>query len=152
VQRLGQEVVYFSHALSARWEVWMRTFRHLVAAAVIVGIGGTSAVAEQRHVVDAAAIAGAVQNHLTAEERNRSAVLEALARPEVARVAGATGTDLGRLRASVGTMSPADLERAAASAREVNQSLIGGASTVTISTTTIIIGLLVLILLIVALD
>jgi hypothetical protein len=48
-------------------------------------------------------------------------------------------------------MSPSELARVAAQAREAEQGLAGGASTVTISTTTIIIGLLVLILLIVAL-
>ena len=63
-----------------------------------------------------------------------------------------TGIDVDRLSAAVSTMSVADAERAADAARQVNDSLVGGASSVTISTTTIIIALLVIILLIVALD
>lgn len=130
----------------------MRTFRHLVATALIIGIGSSAAFAQQRHVVDPAALAGTVRAHAAAQDQDRAAVMDALAKPEVQRVAGKTGLDLDRLKAAVGTMSPSDLERVATSAREVNQTLVGGASTVTISTTTIIIGLLVLILLIVALD
>ena len=83
---------------------------------------------------------------------DRAAIREALGRPEVQSLANKTGIDVDRLSAAVNTMSDADAQRAADAAREVNQSLVGGASTVTISTTTIIIGLLVLILLIVALD
>jgi hypothetical protein len=133
-------------------EVWMRTFRHLVATALIIGIGSTSAFAQRRHVVGQAALAGAVRAHAAAQDQNRAVVLEALGRPEVQQVAGTTGIDLGQLRAAVGTMSTSELERAAASAQHVNRTLVGGASTVTISTTTIIIGLLVLILLVVAVD
>ncbi len=130
----------------------MRTCRHLVATAMIIGIGSTPAFAQQRHIVDPAALAGTVHAHAAAQDRNRAVVLDALGKPDVQRIAGRTGIDLDRLKAAVATMSPSDLARAAASAREVNETLVGGASTVTISTTTIIIGLLVLILLIVALD
>lgn len=130
----------------------MRTFRHLVATALIIGSGSTSSFAQQRHVVDPSALDGTVRAHAAAQGHNRAIVLEALGRPEVRQVAGTTGIDLGQLMAAVGTMSPSELERAAASAQQVNATLVGGASTVTISTTTIIIGLLVLILLIVALD
>lgn len=134
----------------------MRLLRHLVAAALVVGPGSPSAFAQQRHVVDAAALAGAVRQHADVQDTNRRVVRDTLTRPEVQRAAGAAGIDLGRVAANVDTMSSDDVARAAAAARDVNQaldrSMVGGASTVTISTTTIIIGLLVLILLIVALD
>jgi hypothetical protein len=132
-------------------EVWMRTFHHLVAATLTLGLA-SSAAAQPRHVVDPAAVAGTARQHAVGQEQDRAAIREALARPEVRSVAAKTGVDLGRLSAAVDTLPPSDLARAAAAARDVNQSLVGGASTVTISTTAIIIGLLVLILLIVALD
>ena len=59
------------------------------------------------------------------------------------------GVDLDRVNAAVDTMQGADLEQAASTARQVNQELVGGASSVTLSTTTIIIILLAIILLVV---
>ena len=59
---------------------------------------------------------------------------------------------MARVAAAAETLSGADLERAAEAARQVNDSIVGGASNVVISTTTIIIALLVVILIIVAVD
>lgn len=134
----------------------MRLVRHLVAAVLIVGIGAPSAFAQQRHVIDPASIGDAVRDHVAAQNADRTAVQTALARPEVRHAAAVAGMDIERVSAAVNTMSADDLNRTAAAARDMSQALdhalVGGASTVTISTTTIIIGLLVLILLIVALD
>ena len=49
------------------------------------------------------------------------------------------------LTASVSTLSGPDLEGAASAARQVNDTLVGGAYSVTLSTTTIVIVLLALI-------
>ncbi|MGE3176699.1 MAG: hypothetical protein AB7O32_04480 [Vicinamibacterales bacterium] len=130
----------------------MRTFRHLVAAALMFGIATAPALAGERHLVDSTALATAVRAHASAQEQQRSAVLETLSRPEVQGVARSAGFDTTELSDAVKALSPAQLGRVAVSAGAVNDALVGGASTVTISTTTIIIGLLVLILLIVALD
>jgi hypothetical protein len=65
-------------------------------------------------------------------------------------MAGKYGIDLRRAESTVATMNAADLASVAAQAREADRALAGGASTVTISTTAIIIGLLLLILIIVA--
>lgn len=102
--------------------------------------------------MDPAAIASEVGRHVAKQDADRAAVREALSRPKVREVAAKTGIDLNRLTAAVDTMNGSALERAADAARHVNQSLVGGQSRVTISTTTIIIGLLVLILIIVAVD
>lgn len=142
----------------------MRMLRHLVAAVLMVGLASPSAFAQQRHVVDASSLAGAVRQHVETQDTNRAALHDTFARPDVQRAASAAGIDLDRLSTAVDTLSADDLARASAAARDVNaaldraansatdQSLVGGASTIVISTTTIIIGLLVLILLIVALD
>lgn len=109
------------------------------------------ALAQDRHVISRSAMASAVADHIAEQQADRAAIREALDRPEVREVAARTGVDAERLDALAGTLSGSDLKAVADGARAVNESLVGGASTVTISTTTIIIGLLVLILLIVAL-
>jgi hypothetical protein len=109
------------------------------------------AFAAAQHVVPPSQVAAAVADHVAKQDADRATVREALARPEVQRVAATMGLDLARAAAAVDTMSAADLERAATAARDVNQQLVGGASTIVISTTTIIIILLLVIILIVAL-
>jgi hypothetical protein len=113
-------------------------------------IGSLPAFAEQQHVVAPSELASTVADHVAKQDADRSAVHEALARPEVQRVASSIGLDLTRATAAIDTMSAQDLERAASAARDVNQQLVGGASTVVISTTTIIIILLLVIILIIA--
>ena len=99
-----------------------------------------------------AALAAAVANHAAKQDADRESIHQALSRPEVIDVAARTGVDLARLNAATQTLSGADLERAAAAARQVNDSLVGGASTVVISTTTIIIALLIVIIIILIAD
>ena len=132
----------------------MMTIRGLLVVflAVLMAFAGVpSASAEQRHVVDPAAIASTIGGQLASQDADRAVVREALARPEVQSVAREMGVDLKRADAAIGTLAGADLARAASAARQVNGALTGGASTVVISTTTLIIILLVVILLIVAL-
>jgi hypothetical protein len=130
-------------------EVSMRTFRQLLVALLVV-VTALSPVtfAQERHVIDSAAMAGAVSQHAARQDAGRATVREALNRPEVRQVAEKIGIDLARLNAAVETLSGADLERAAGAARQVNDSLVGGASTIVISTTTIIIALLLIILIV----
>jgi hypothetical protein len=108
------------------------------------------AFAAAQHVVPPSQVAATVADHVANQDANRASVREALARPEVQRVAATMGLDVARAAAALDTMNAADLERAAATARDVNQQLVGGASTIVISTTTIIIILLLVILLIIA--
>ena len=109
------------------------------------------ALAQDRHAISPSAIGAAVAEHIAEEQADRAAIREALARPEVRILAEQSGVDPEHLGALAGTISGSKLKAVANQARAVNESLVGGASTVTLSTTTIIIGLLVLILLIVAL-
>jgi hypothetical protein len=109
-----------------------------------------SASAAQQHIVPPAQLAATAADHAAAQDADRAAIREALARPEVRSAAGKLGVDMNRIEGAVGTLAGADLERAASTARQVNTQLVGGASTVTISTTTIIIVLLIIILIVVA--
>ena len=117
---------------------WLRRWRLHAFAAV-------------QHLVPPAQVDATVADRVAAQDANRAAIREALARPEVQRVAATMGLDLSRAKAAIETLSGTDLEHAANAARTVNQQMVGGASTVVLSTTTIIIMLLVVILLIVAL-
>lgn len=131
----------------------MRTLRQLLVGPLVLVIGlSSNAFAQQRHLVDPAALSGAVSQRAAAEDADRAAVREALARPEVRDVAAKIGLDMERVSATAETMSGDELARAASSARQVNDSLAGGASVVVISTTTIIIILLLVILIIVVAD
>lgn len=131
----------------------MRILRmSIVPVLVVLTAFPSFAVAEQRHAVAPAALAAAVANHAAKQDADRESIRQALSRPEVIEIAAKAGVDLARLNAATGTLSGADLERAAAAARQVNESLVGGASSVVISTTTIIIALLIVILIIVAVD
>ena len=129
----------------------MQRLRLLTLLLIVLVAIPSGALAQDRHVISPSAIASAVVEHIAEEQVDRAAIHDALGQPEVREVAARTGIDAERLDALAGTLSGSDLKAVADGARAVNESLVGGASTVTISTTTIIIGLLVLILLIVAL-
>lgn len=130
----------------------MHTFRQILVVPLMLCLAvSVPAFAQERHVIDPSLLATTIDQHVAQQDADRSAIRQALDRPEVQQVAQQFGIDLGRMNTSVATLAGTDLERAAAAARQVNGALAGGASTVVISTTTIIIALLVLILLIVAL-
>jgi hypothetical protein len=119
-------------------------------AVVMMAPGGVAAA--QQHIVAPDVIAAATAQRASAQDADRAAIRAALARPEVQSTAARLGVNINRLDGAVATLKGADLERAASTARRVNDQLVGGASTVTISTTTIIIALLVIILIIVAVN
>jgi hypothetical protein len=130
----------------------MRTVRQFLALLLsMLTVPAGSAFAGQRHVVDPGQLAAAVAQRVAAQDADRAVIRDTLARPEVRDVAARLGVDMTRMTAAVDTLSGADLERAAATARQVDGELTGGASTITLSTTTIIIVLLVFIVLILAL-
>jgi hypothetical protein len=106
------------------------------------------ALAQQSHVVDAAAIDEALSEHVAREESDREAVSRFLQREDVRAIAANAPVDLSRAEAALRTLEGEDLARLASMAREVEAGLAGG--DIQVSTTMIIIGLLVLILLIVA--
>ena len=95
-------------------------------------------------------LAAAGQNHAAKQDTDRESIRQALSHQEVREFVTKTGIDMARVLAAAETLSGSDLERAAEAARQVNDSLVGGDSSIVLSTTTIIIALLVLILIIVA--
>jgi hypothetical protein len=110
------------------------------------------AYAQSSHAASQSALDSALQQHVAATDADRAVVLGLLERSEVKSVAGRAGIDLRTVANAVATLDAEDLAAVAAQAQQVDQALAGGQSRVVISTTAIIIGLLVLILLVVALD
>jgi hypothetical protein len=98
---------------------------------------------------------GAIDQALTEKAADtagkRQAIKSALAQPEVQRIAKSLGLDIVRAEASVGTLDGADLDRIAAQAQLVNEEVAGG-QTVRLNLLWIIIGLLVLLIILVAVD
>jgi hypothetical protein len=127
----------------------MRSTCALLAVVLSVVIAAPR-VSAQVHVAGQQVLDAAVQQHVRATDQDRETVQQFLHRSDVRAMAGKYGIDLRRAESTVATMNAADLASVAAQAREADRALAGGASTVTISTTAIIIGLLLLILIIVA--
>jgi hypothetical protein len=107
--------------------------------------------AQQPSVVDQATLDQAVATHIQRADADRLAIRRLLKRHQVREIAARAGLDLKRAETAIATLDGAELHEIAEQARDVDDSQAGGQSRVTLSTTTIIIGLLVIILLIVAL-
>lgn len=128
----------------------MKTVRKLlVFPLVFLTMAAGTAFAGQQHIVSPAQLSAAMAERAAAQDADRAAIREALARPEVKSVAATMGVDVDRLGGAINSLSAADLAEAASTARQVNDQLVGGASTIVISTTTIIIALLIVILIVV---
>lgn len=126
--------------------------RSICSVLVVAFIVGTLPLhAQSAHVAAQAQLDAAVQEQVSGADRDRDTVRSFLERSEVKEIAGKAGIDLRGAETAVATLDPSDLALLGAKARSADEALAGGQSKVTISTTTIIIGLLVLILLIVAL-
>jgi hypothetical protein len=107
--------------------------------------------AQTSHSAPQSAIDAALQQKVSSGTTDRETVLRLLDRPEVQAVAGDAGLDLRRAKDAIGTIDGAELSQLAAQASQVEEALAGGQSRITINTTLLIIGLLVLVLLILAL-
>ncbi len=107
-------------------------------------------ISAQQHVADQATLDQVVADHVRQKADDREAIRRVLEIEKVREVVEGAGLDLRRVETAVAALDDDEVGLIAAQARAVNDSLAGGQSTVTISTTVIIIGLLVLILLIVA--
>jgi hypothetical protein len=116
------------------------------------GASDDAAFGQVTHIAGQSVLDTAVQEHARDTDRDRDTVRLFLQRADVRAIAGKYGLDIRRAESAVAAMDAAEAAQVAAQARAANETLAGGQSKVTISTTTIIIGLLVLILLIVALN
>ena len=131
-------------------EMAMRGTRISVIALLCAFSVSPSVSAQRRHAADQAILDQAIADHVQQTGDDREAILRVLDIEQVRDLAGRVGLDLKRAEAAVARLDDVELGVIAAQARTVNDALVGGQSHITLSTTVIIIGLLVLILIIVA--
>jgi hypothetical protein len=125
-----------------------RTYGIFLLLAVVAAMPAS---AQEAHVADQTVLNRALADHIRQDADDRQEVLRVLENAQVRELAEGVGVDLKQAKAAIATLDETELGAIAVQARAVNDALAGGQSTVTISTTVIIIGLLILILLIVAL-
>jgi hypothetical protein len=123
----------------------------LMAAPRIQASPGPGQATAPAHIAGQTVLDAAIQEHARATDQDRETVCSFLERADVRAIAGKYGVDMRRAESAVAAMDASEVANVASQARAANDTLAGGQGSVTISTTAIIIGLLVLILLIVAL-
>lgn len=122
-----------------------------IALALLLVIPAAPARAQQ-HVAGQAALDQAIQERVSQETADRTAIRSLLRRAEVREIAAKAGLSLEKADAAVSSLQGDDLREIAAHARQVENDLAGGASNIVISTTTIIIVLLIIILIVLIAD
>ena len=128
----------------------MHIVTRAIALLLVAIFSVTPALGQEAHVVDQAVIDQALSQAMGEDDAHRETVRRLLRRAEVRGVAAKLQLDLRRAESALATLEGEELTRLAAVAEDVETELAGGQSKVTVSTTMIIIGLLVLILIIVA--
>lgn len=128
----------------------MRIYAVALTVLFSVLVAAPLAGAQTTHVASSAALDAAVQQHVTSSDADRQMVQSLLDRADVKAVAAGAGIDMRTVASAVSALDPAALADVAGQARAADRALAGGQSTITISTTVLIIGLLVLILILVA--
>jgi hypothetical protein len=104
----------------------------------------TSPVWAQQHILDSSMLQQAVAATRATDEANRQVVQRVLSRSDVSRVAEAMGLDVKDARSALGTMTSAELADLAQPARALEADLAGGATTITISITTLLLVLILI--------
>lgn len=126
----------------------MRSRMTVVAVIVSSLLWSSTVMAQQRHVVDPAAMRQAVAAQAATDQQNRDVVLRVLRQSQVRDVAERLGLNVTRAEGAVSTMSSAELAELAVPARAADAELAGGASrTIVISTTTLLLIIIIVILL-----
>lgn len=126
----------------------MRNRMTVVALIVSSLLWSSTAMAQQRHVVDPASMRQALATQAATDQQNRDVVLRVLRHEQVRDLATRLGLSVTRAEAAVSTMSGAELAELATTARAADADLAGGASrTIVISTTTLLLIIIIVILL-----
>ena len=129
----------------------MKVVRRTLAVCPAVLFMAPSANA-QSNVIGKAALDRAVQERVVRDKADREAIKTLLQRQEVREIAGKAGLSLEKALAGASTLEGDDLRQLAEQARQADNTLAGGQSTLVISTTTIIIVLLLVILIVAIAD
>jgi len=103
----------------------------------------------QQHAASAETLDAIATSHAASIDAERAELEAFLARPEVRDIAESSGIDILTAQAAVATLSTSDIGRLSGPLAQADAALAGG-DTVVISTTALIIGLLILIVILVA--
>ena len=118
----------------------------VVALVVSSFLWNSSAMAQQQHVVDPAAMRQAIADQAMTDQQNRDDVLGVLHHSQVRELAGRLGLSVTRAEGAVSTLNSAELASLADQARMADVQLVGGANTIVISTTTLLLLIIIVIL------
>jgi hypothetical protein len=122
--------------------------RTTVAAFVVSSLlWNSSAMAQQRHVVDPAEMRQAIADQAVTDQQNRDALLGAMRRSDVRDLADQLGLSLTRAEGAVTTLNSVELASLAAPVGAADADLAGGSNTIVISTTTLLLIIIIVILL-----
>ena len=124
----------------------MRIRTTVVAGVLFSLLWSSSALAQQRHVVDPAAMREAVARQAITDQANRDVVLGVLHRPQVREIADRLGLSVTRAENAVSTLPSTELARVAESARSAEVELAGGADRIVLSLTALLLIILIVIL------
>ena len=124
----------------------MRIRTTVVAVVVASLLWNTSAMAQQRHVVDPAAIGQAIADQAATDQQNRDAVLSVLNHSQIRELAGRLGLSVTRAEGAVSTLNSEELASLADQARTADVQLAGGADKIVISVTTLLLIIIIVIL------
>lgn len=124
----------------------MRIRTTAVALVVCSFLWNSSAMAQQRHVVDPATMRQAIADQAVTDQQNRDAVLGVLHRSQVRELAGRLGLSVTRAEEAVATLTGAELASLADQARIADAQLAGGARPIVISVTTLLLIIIIVLL------
>ncbi len=119
----------------------------LMTLAASLLLWSAPAFAQERHIVDPAAMQQAITTQATTDQQNRAVVGSVLQRSQVREVAERLGLDVTRAEGALSTLTSAELAELAGPARQIDAQLAGGA-TIVVTTTTVLIILLVIIIIV----
>lgn len=118
--------------------------RTFCVSLLLSAICATPALGQDDHVVSTPELRASVVEQAAESDRDREAVRRVLERDDVRAVADQMGFDLSAAEDAIATLDGPELQRLADRARTAEKDLVGG-DAIVISTTAVIIGLLVLI-------
>jgi len=106
------------------------------------------AIAQERHITDAAAMQKAIAQRKAADDNNREAVMTVLRRPDVKQLAERMGLSLERAETALASLPGDKLAELADPARAVSADLAGGDTKIVISLTVLLLLLILIVLLV----
>ncbi len=118
----------------------------VVALLVFSFLWSATAIADERHIVDPAAMRQALADQAATDAQNRGAVLDVLHSSQAREIAERLGLTVAGAESAVSALDSAELDQLAGTARLAGSQLAGGDRMILISTTTALLILIIVIL------